>query len=270
MIVGYARVSSVDQSLDLQLGQLKDAGAEKIFAEQVTGTTTAGRGALAGLLEWIREGDVVLVTRLDRIARSIVDLHQILAAITAKGATFRCIHQPVENETPTGKLMLSILGAFAEFETAIRKERQMEGIAKAKANGVYGRGGVPKILKPEQVIALKETGLGAAAIARTLGVSRKTVYRAAPGIWGLGVGKCATGEAESGLITSTGAESPPPPSPYAVGPPSCGSLAVEELPCPTPPPSPGKPTSPPPSFAASSPLSWLARKLPRAAPRPTS
>lgn len=183
-VVAYARVSTTDQNLDLQLGQLQDAGAEKIFSEQVTGTSTTDRVALAALLEWVREGDVVLVTRLDRVARSLADLHQILGHLARKGVQFRCLLQPIDTTTPEGRLMLNILGSFAEFETEIRKERQMEGIAKAKANGVYGRGGRKKTVTEAQIVALKASGLGATEIGRRLSCSKHTVYRTAPGIWG--------------------------------------------------------------------------------------
>lgn len=184
MIVGYARVSSTDQSLDLQNEQLTAAGAEKVFGERLSGTSTTDRAALAGMLEWVREGDVVLVTRLDRLGRSVVDLHQILALLAKKNVEFRCLLQPIDSTTAAGRMMLTMLGAFAEFETDIRKERQMEGIAKAKANGVYGRGGVKRQITSDQVLALKSTGLGATEIGRKLGVSKMTVYRATPGLWG--------------------------------------------------------------------------------------
>ena len=137
-IVGYARVSSSLQNPDLQLEQLADAGCEKVFAEKVTGTSRNDRRALEECLDWVREGDTLVVTRLDRLARSGRDLHDILAQLPAKQVGFRCVQRGrVDTATSMGKLILGILGAVAEFETDIRKERQREGIERAKGDGVY-------------------------------------------------------------------------------------------------------------------------------------
>ena len=137
-IVGYARVSSSSQNLDVQLGQLNDAGSEKVFAEKMTGTSRSDRYALTECLDWVREGDTLVVTRLDRLARSGRDLHDIIGQLSAKKVGFRCVQQgAVDTTTSMGKLILGILGAVAEFETDIRKERQREGIERAKAAGVY-------------------------------------------------------------------------------------------------------------------------------------
>ena len=135
--VGYARVSSSSGNLDLQLEQLAEAGWEKIFSEKVTGTSRNDRQALAECLDWLREGDTLVVTRLDRLARSGRDLHDIIAQLSVKQVGFRCVQQgAVDTTTSMGKLILGILGAVAEFETDIRKERQREGIERAKAAGV--------------------------------------------------------------------------------------------------------------------------------------
>ncbi len=174
--VGYARVSTSGQSLDVQLDQLRAAGCEKIFAEKMSGTTTDGRDALEEALSWVRDGDVLVVTRLDRLARSIVDLRKIVDRLQAKGVGFRALQQGgIDTTKAEGRLMLNILGAFAEFETEIRKERQRDGIEKAKSAGRYK--GRPRTIDPERVAELRASGLGATEIARQLGVGRASVYR---------------------------------------------------------------------------------------------
>lgn len=179
-IVGYARVSSSSQNLDLQLEQLDHAGCEKVFSEKVTGTSRNDRQALAECLDWVREGDTLVVTRLDRLARSGRDLHDIIAQLSAKRVGFRCVQQgAVDTTTSMGKLILGILGAVAEFETDIRKERQREGIERAKAAGVY-KGRKPSV-DVAKVRALRDQGMGATEIAQTLGIGRASVYRALSG-----------------------------------------------------------------------------------------
>lgn len=175
--VGYARVSSSSQNLDLQLEQLADAGCEKVFAEKVTGTSRNHRQALADCLDWVREGDTLVVTRLDRLARSGRDLHDIIAQLSSKQVGFRRLQQgAVDTTTSMGKLILGILGAVAEFETDIRKERQREGIERAKADGIYK--GRKRTMDAEKVRSLHEQGFGATDIATKLGIARASVYRA--------------------------------------------------------------------------------------------
>jgi len=176
-IVGYARVSSSSQNLDLQLEQLADVRCERVFAEKVTGTSRNDRQALAECLDWVREGDTLVVTRLDRLARSGRDLHDIIAQLSAKQVGFRCVQQgAVDTTTSMGKLILGILGAVAEFETDIRKERQREGIERAKAASIYkGRKGT---VDAEKVRSLHDQGFGATSIATKLGIARASVYRA--------------------------------------------------------------------------------------------
>jgi DNA invertase Pin-like site-specific DNA recombinase len=175
--VGYARVSSSSQNLDPQLEQLADAGCEKVFSEKVTGTSRNDRRALEECLDWLREGDTLVVTRLDRLARSGRDLHDIIAQLSAKQVGFRCVQQgSVDTTTSMGKLILGILGAVAEFETDIRKERQREGIERAKAARVY-KGRKPTV-DVEQVRSLLDQGLGATDIATKLRIARASVYRA--------------------------------------------------------------------------------------------
>ena len=177
MDIGYARVSSTGQSLEVQQDQLGTAGCEKVFAEKRSGTSMTGRQALGDAIEFAREGDTLIVTRLDRLARSGSDLQNIVARLNAKGVGFRCLQQgAVDTTTGMGKLVLGILGAVAEFEADIRKERQLEGIAKAKEAGVY-KGRKPTV-NVEAVKALKVAGKGPAEIAKELGIGRASVYRA--------------------------------------------------------------------------------------------
>lgn len=177
MLVGYARVSSVGQSLDVQLAALNEAGCEKIFAEKQSGTTTGKREQLQEAVEFVREGDTLIVTRLDRLARSANDLHSIMSRLSRKGVSFRCLQQSgVDTTTSTGKLLLGMLAAIAEFETDIRKERQREGIERAKAAGVY-KGRKPSV-DVAAVRELREKGVSPTAIAKQLGIARASVYRA--------------------------------------------------------------------------------------------
>ena len=180
MDLGYARVSSTGQSLEVQEEQLRTAGCGKLFSEKRSGTSLDGRQALEDAIEFAREGDTLLVTRLDRLARSGGDLQNIVTRLNTKGVGFRCLQQgAVDTTTGMGKLVLGILGAVAEFEADIRKERQLEGIAKAKAAGVY-KGRKPSV-DVEAVKALKVSGKGPAVIARELGIGRASVYRALVG-----------------------------------------------------------------------------------------
>jgi DNA invertase Pin-like site-specific DNA recombinase len=174
-IIAYARVSTTDQNLDIQLAALKAGGAEIIRSEKLSGTTTEGRTELQTVLDFLRKGDTLLVTRIDRLARSIGDLQDIVRAVKAKGASLKATEQPIDTATAAGKAFLDMLGVFAEFETNLRKERQMEGIARAKAEGVYK--GRPATIQPSAVAALKAEGLGPTAIAKRLGIGRASVYR---------------------------------------------------------------------------------------------
>lgn len=184
VLVGYARVSSEDQDLTIQLEALAEVGCEKVFSEKRSGTTTEGRSELERALEYVREGDVLVVTRLDRLARSVVDLRRIVSMLQDKGVEFKCIQQGFDTTRPEGRLMLSILGAFAEFETDIRKERQAEGIERAKAEGRY-KGRSSTKARPEDIRnARMLDGQSAAEIAKRFRISTDTVYRHTPGLWG--------------------------------------------------------------------------------------
>ena len=173
--IGYARVSTIDQDLSLQIAALKAAGCDVIRKEKVSGSSTKGRTELATVLDFLRKGDVLVVTRVDRLARSIADLQDIVRALRGKGAALKATEQPIDTSTAAGKAFLDMLGVFAEFETNLRRERQMEGIAKAKAAGVY-KGRKPSI-DPVAVRKLRDEGLGPAAIAKRLKIGRASVYR---------------------------------------------------------------------------------------------
>ena len=176
MLIGYARVSSTSQSLDIQREALIDAGCEKIFAEKVSGRSTKNREELAEALDFARDGDTLIVTRLDRLARSVGDLHNIIDKLARKNVAFKCINQSaVDTDTSTGRLMLAVLAAVNSFENDIRKERQMEGVRKAQTQGKYK--GRPASIDPERVKLLHAQGLGATAIARELNIGRASVYR---------------------------------------------------------------------------------------------
>lgn len=174
-VYGYARVSSNSQDLTIQREALHKAGCELIREEKRSGTTLEGRDELETLITFMREGDVLVFTRIDRLARSIEDLQAIVKRLTAKGVALRSTETPIDTSTAAGKAFLQMLGVFAEFETNLRKERQLEGIAKAKAAGVYT--GRKASIDPAQVHALHTEGLGATAIAKQLGIGRASVYR---------------------------------------------------------------------------------------------
>ncbi len=177
---GYARVSTSDQDLTIQREALKAAGCEIIREEKVSGTSRQGRDELNILLEFLRSGDVLVVTRLDRLARSMDDLSAIVRELQDKGVSLRATEQPVDTSTAAGKAFFQMLGVFAEFETNLRRERQMEGIQKAKAAGVYK--GRKATIDPLEIKRLKEDeGLGATEIAKRLGIARTSVYRALQG-----------------------------------------------------------------------------------------
>ena len=173
--IGYARVSTLDQDLSLQHAALKAAGCTVIRSEKRSGTSTEGRAELRTVLDFVQAGDVLTVTRIDRLARSIGDLQDIVRELRAKGVALKATEQPIDTTTAAGKAFLDMLGVFAEFETNLRKERQLEGIAAAKAKGVYK--GRPPSIEAAKVAALKAEGLGATEIAKRLGVGRASVYR---------------------------------------------------------------------------------------------
>ena len=179
MLIGYARVSSIGQHHDIQTEKLRAAGAEKIFDEKRSGLDRE-RPVLAQCLEFAREGDVLVITKLDRLARSAAHLHQIVETLGRKGVGFRVLDDAsLDTTTRTGKLVFGILASIAEFETALRRERQMEGIAKAKAGGKSG--GRPALVTQavkDQIWRLRvDNGMSIRKIAAEIGFSKATVQK---------------------------------------------------------------------------------------------
>jgi DNA invertase Pin-like site-specific DNA recombinase len=174
--IGYARTSTIDQNLDAQIAALKDAGCGMVRTEQKSGTSLKGRPELKTILDFIHSGETLVVTRIDRLARSLSDLQVIVAALKDKGAHLAATEQPVDTSTATGKAFFDMLGVFAEFETNLRRERQAEGIGAAKRRGVY-RGRTPKI-DIEAIVEKLTEGCSPTEIAREMGISRGTVYKA--------------------------------------------------------------------------------------------
>jgi DNA invertase Pin-like site-specific DNA recombinase len=174
--IGYARASTEDQDCTIQEAALKGAGCTVVRSEKKSGTTTQGREQLHTVLEFLQAGDTLVVTRIDRLARSVRDLEAIVATIKERGAHLQATEQPVDTSTPAGIAFLQMLGVFAQFETALRKERQMEGIAKAKAAGIY-KGRKPSV-PVEDVRRLKAEGVNPTEISKRLGIGRASVYRA--------------------------------------------------------------------------------------------
>ncbi|QIQ74888.1 Resolvase [Pseudomonas coronafaciens pv. garcae] len=176
-LYGYARVSTSDQDFVLQEKTLREAGCDVVRAEKKSGASRVGRTELKTLLDFLRPGDTLVVTRVDRLARSIKDLQDIVYTLKERGVSLKATEQPIDTQSAAGKAFLDMLGVFAEFETNLRRERQLEGIADAKARGVY-RGRKPSIDPLEVQRLWTEENLGATEIARKLGVGRASVYRA--------------------------------------------------------------------------------------------
>jgi len=174
-VYGYARVSTEDQDPTIQIETLKAAGCMVVRSEKVSGTRRKGRTELEILFDFLQPGDSLMVTRVDRLARSIGDLQDIIRELKIKGVTLKATEQPIDTGTAAGKAFLDMLGVFAEFETNLRKERQIEGIAKAKKRGVYT--GRKPVIDVSAVQSLAADGLGGTAIARQLRIGRTSVYR---------------------------------------------------------------------------------------------
>lgn len=175
-VYGYARASTLDQDVTLQEEALRRAGCDIVRSEKASGTSRAGRSELALLLQFLHPGDTLMVTRVDRLARSIKDLQDIVHELRVRGVALKASEQPIDTATSAGKAFLDMLGVFAEFETNLRRERQMEGIARAKAKGVYK--GRKSSIDPTEVRRLRtEEKMGPTAIARRLGIGRASVYR---------------------------------------------------------------------------------------------
>jgi DNA invertase Pin-like site-specific DNA recombinase len=178
MIVGYARTSTTEQvaGFEAQERDLRAAGVERVFAEQTS--SVASRAQLEAALDFIRAGDVFVVTKIDRLARSVADLCAIVERIEAKGAALRILAINLDTATPTGKLMLNMLGSVAQFEREMMPERQREGIAKAKGEGKY-KGRKPTArAKTDDIRRLASEGATREAIAAELKIGVASVYRA--------------------------------------------------------------------------------------------
>ena len=178
--IGYARVSSKDQNLDRQLVALKKEKVFRVFTDTVSGSSPQ-RPGLDGALNYVRAGDQLIVVSMDRLARSLIDLHRLVDELTERGVSVKFLKEGQTyslDSSPVAKLMLGLLGSVAEFERSIIRERQAEGIAKAKARGVYK--GRAKVLNEEQVVQAREwvgEGIPKAEVARRLGIGRTTLYK---------------------------------------------------------------------------------------------
>ena len=177
MKVGYARTSTWEQvaGIEAQKHELEAAGCQKVFAEQVS--SVAKREQLEAVIDFLRDGDTLIVTKLDRLARSVKDLLSIVERVEAKGAGLQILSMNLDTKTATGRLMLQVVGSVAEFERAMMLERQREGIARAKAEKKY-KGRAPTArAKSDDVEAMLGAGEGPSAIAKKLGIGRSSVYR---------------------------------------------------------------------------------------------
>ena len=177
MLIGYARTSTLEQKagLEAQIESLKGVGCDRVWQEQ---TSSIGpRGALRAAVDYARDGDVVVVTKLDRLARSVRNLGEIVEELEGKGVGLRVLDLGLDTTNATGKLMLNVLGAVAQFEREMMLERQLEGIAKAKAEGKY-RGRKPTArAKAGEVLELVSAGESRREVAKKLGISERSVYR---------------------------------------------------------------------------------------------
>lgn len=177
-LVGYARVSTLGQSLDVQVEKLRKVGVDKLFEEKRSGVD-AQRPALRQCLEYLREGDTLIISRIDRLARSAEDLLRIVRELDTKQVTLKVLDQSIDTRDAAGKAFLGMLAVFAEFETNIRKERQMDGIAKAKAKGTrFGRKPALTNETVKTIKVMREEGATVPAIMDKTGLSKATVYRA--------------------------------------------------------------------------------------------
>ncbi|KQT52993.1 MULTISPECIES: recombinase family protein [unclassified Aureimonas] len=177
-LIGYGRTSTVDQKsgLEAQRATLEGVGCHKLFLEQIS-SVAIHRPALEAALSYVREGDVLIATKIDRLARSMSDLLMICRRLDEKGVSLRVLAMDLDTSTATGKLMLHVLGSVAEFERTMMRERQLDGVQRAKAAGVY-KGRVPTAMrKTDEVIQLKARGMTANEIAQAVGISRASTFR---------------------------------------------------------------------------------------------
>lgn len=178
-VFGYARTSTFDQTagIEAQIRDLKAAGCTKIFCEQLTSVIAKERDQLAAAIDYLREGDVLVVTKLDRLARSLPHLNQVIETIRGKCAELRILNMGVDTTSATGRKLLQMLGSVAEFEREVMLESQREGIARAKSVGKYkGRKPTARVKAPA-VLELNAEGIGATEISKRLQIGRASVYR---------------------------------------------------------------------------------------------
>ena len=179
MLIGYARVSTQDQTLDLQSDALTAAGCEKIFTDEGVSGSKTDRPGLNEALEYVRKGDVLVVWRLDRLGRSLPHLIQVVTELGDRGVDFKSLKEAIDTSSPAGKLVFHMMGAMAEFERDLIRERTNAGLAAARARG--RNGGRPSVLTPEQVKMGKALAVNRdipiAEICKQLGCSRATYYR---------------------------------------------------------------------------------------------
>lgn len=176
-LLGYARVSTPDQNLQLQIDALNTAGCYRVFADKISGVKTA-RPELDRLMDYLRPGDTLVVWKLDRLGRSLIHLMDTVQTLADRGIGFKSLTENIDTTTPGGKLLFHLFGALAEFERDLIRERTMAGLAAARAQGRFG--GRRKSLTARQVsvlFSMHDSGSAIAAIAETLGTSRATVYR---------------------------------------------------------------------------------------------
>jgi DNA invertase Pin-like site-specific DNA recombinase len=174
-MIGYIRASVLDADSSLQRQALENTGCRVIFDEGVSDPTEPPRRELQTLIGRLGPGDTVLVTRMDRLARNVRELRDVVRQVHEKGATLRAIEEDMDTGRDEGRQLLNILAIFAEFEASSRRERQLQGVAKAKASGVYK--GRKAQIDTEQIIAMRRTGMSPVHIAQELGIARSSVYR---------------------------------------------------------------------------------------------
>ena len=174
--IGYARVSSLSQSTDIQKEALTNAGCDHVRTEKKSGSTTEGRTELANILAFLQEGDVLCVHKLDRLGRNTRDVLNLVHELDERGCSLQVLEPAIDTSGPMGKVMLTVLGMVSEMELGFIKERQKAGIEKAKAEGKYK--GRPTSVDHDKIKQLKAEGMGATAIARELGCSRGSIYKA--------------------------------------------------------------------------------------------
>lgn len=179
MYIGYARVSTSSQSLENQIEQLKAVGCEKIFSEKKSGKNEADREQFHIMMDFIREGDVLFVTKLDRLARSVIDLQNFAKYLDDKAVDLKVLHQNIDTTTPAGRLLFTMLGAIAEFERDLINERVREGIEAARLKGVhFGRQSILTSQEKTTIYQQYKEGRSVAWLSQLFHVARNTIYRA--------------------------------------------------------------------------------------------